>query len=239
MIYEIDGKYYKQCDECGKINEIKKQSYKKNLLKDIHLCNSCNQKGERNHRYKKTPWNKGLTKETDDRVKKYCEACSLTKQGYEPWNKGSTYDELKGEEWADNFKQKLSETKKGVPNYKRRKEFNKSKPFSYFRRMCRVPLYASWTRKVLERDNFKCVYCGYDRDLEVHHLRGFSDIVRKVAKELNIDLNDYKELTEYEYNTLREAIINEHKLEDGITVCDECHKGIDERRRRFHVPKVT
>lgn len=70
-------------------------------------------------------------------------------------------------------------------------------------------------------------------------MRSFSSIVKKVAKELNIDLNDYKELTEFEYNSLREAIVNEHKLEDGITVCDECHKGIDERRRRFHVAKVS
>lgn len=239
MVYEVDNEYYRKCDECGDIRKIQKQSYNKNIHKKINLCNSCSQKGERNHRYNKPPWNKGLTKNTDERVKAYGLSCSLTKHGYEPWNKGKSYEELKGKEWADSFKKNSSNLRKGKPNYKRRKDYNKSKPLSYFRKMCRVPLYSAWTRKILERDNFRCVYCGYNKDLEVHHLRSFSSIVKKVAKELNIDLNDYKELTEFEYNSLREAIVNEHKLEDGITVCDECHKGIDERRRRFHVAKVS
>lgn len=40
----------------------------------------------------KAPWNKGLTKETDSRVKQYAEACSITKKGKSitPWNKGKT-----------------------------------------------------------------------------------------------------------------------------------------------------
>lgn len=38
-----------------------------------------------------TPWNKGLTKETDERVQRYAESLSIATQGRVPWNKGKRY----------------------------------------------------------------------------------------------------------------------------------------------------
>ena len=112
MIYTKDDKYFRTCDDCGEIVEIQKQTYLKNNKKTQHFCRSCSQKGDRNHRFGVEPWNTGLTKKTDERVKLYGEKGGVTKQGSVPWNKNQTYDELKGEEWSDNFKNKISAQKK-------------------------------------------------------------------------------------------------------------------------------
>lgn len=233
MVYEKDGEYFRVCDDCGDIINIQRQTYIKNLKKENHYCNSCRQKGERNHQFGKEAWNKGLTKETDERVKQYGEKCSITKQGYTPWNKGHTYEELKGEEWAENFKNKVSNVKIGKPNYKRREGLNRNRPYGQIMKSCRSLLYTEWKRKVLERDNFKCVNCGSHDDLEVHHKRSYREIVRTVAKRMNINLDKIKELTDEEFNNFREEIVKEHKLEDGETLCKKCHMEKDEYRRLF------
>lgn len=47
-------------------------------------------KGELNGMYGKVPWNKGLTKETDNRVAKYANSGSIARKDCTPWNKGQT-----------------------------------------------------------------------------------------------------------------------------------------------------
>ena len=233
MVYKKDNAYFRICNDCGNTREIQRQSYIKGLKKDKHFCLSCMQKGKRNHNYKVNPWNKGLNKEIDDRIKNAAIKDAEAKRGQNPWNIGKTYEELMGKSWADNFKNKVSVSKSGIPNYKNRKELSKSKSASYFRKMCRKLLYSEWTSRILKRDNYTCQLCGYKKDLEVHHIRRFSDILYTVAERLNLDLDDYKEFTNDEFNTFREEVIKEHKLEDGITLCRECHKGVDLYRRRF------
>ena len=235
MIFEETGKYYRVCDICGEKKEIQRQSFVKNSQKTQHFCLSCVQKGSRNHRYGLVPWNKGLYKAIDDRVKCGADKISATKQGANVWNSGRSYEELKGKQWSDNFKSKISSAKTGVPNYKKRKIIDRSKTASYFRHRCRALLYAEWTSKVLQRDNYTCQLCGYKRELEVHHIRKFSKILMIVADRLGLCLDDYKAFTDSEYELFRDEVIKEHKLEDGITLCKECHKGIDKDRRRFNV----
>ena len=55
-------------------------------------CNSCSGFRERSRKSHsgQIPWNKGLTKETDERVRKYVELGSVSKKGQVPWNKGKT-----------------------------------------------------------------------------------------------------------------------------------------------------
>lgn len=117
MIFEEDGKYFRQCDQCGNITEIQRQFFRKLSTRPQHWCSSCYQKGERNHQHGAHSWNYGLTKETDERVKAYGESGSRAKQGSIPWNKGETYITLKGEEWAKRFKLQVSNSKKGCAKF--------------------------------------------------------------------------------------------------------------------------
>jgi len=54
--------------------------------------------------------------------------------------------------------------------------------------------YNTWRAKVLRRDNYKCVKCGFDKDLQVHHINQYID---------NIFLRT--------------------KVSNGVTLCKQCH----------------
>ena len=57
------------------------------------------------------PWNKGLTKETDERVRKSGEATSKGRKGIKTWNTGGTWDELYGKDKSKKLKDELSKRK--------------------------------------------------------------------------------------------------------------------------------
>jgi len=82
----------------------------------------------------------------------------------------------------------------------------------------RSRLYKVWILTVLERDNFRCTNCNSKSHLHVHHVRPLRDIIN-----MFLDIEDKEEKIK--------KIINEHKLEDGITLCRTCRSIIDERYR--------
>lgn len=97
-----------------------------------------------------------------------------------------------------------------------------------FKKYCRDILYNSWTKDVLKRDNFKCVVCGSNKDLQVHHIRPLRDIIKLVFEKHG--LNSNKPLFEYEnefFKQLAEEVVSEHKLKDGVTLCKFCHEKYD------------
>jgi 5-methylcytosine-specific restriction endonuclease McrA len=79
-------------------------------------------------------------------------------------------------------------------------------------------LWKSWKIEVLKRDDFKCQDCGEHQHLEVHHTRKFVLIREGVLRE-------HPELSPIEDKyVLADLIVAEHRLEDGITLCYNCHK---------------
>lgn len=240
MIYSENGKYFSECDECHKTREISLKYYKirEKEQKINSLCPSCRQLGSRNHAFKKEPWNKGLTKKTSKSVEAYAESSKETKKnnGYKPsWNSGKTMAELKGEEWATEFKRKVSKSKTGVPNLKKRgitSEYAKS--FNNIKKLIRMRLWNSWGQKIRQRDNYCCVICGAKHVyLEVHHIKPFRTFIREVAKELSLDLSRWDSFTPDTIELLCQKIVELHKLEHGITVCAPCHKSIDPFRKNY------
>lgn len=66
-------------NKCGDI-EIDAQTYKEARILAAEALRKTSL-GTNNPMYKKSPWNKGKTKETDARIKKYSESCAKTKLG--------------------------------------------------------------------------------------------------------------------------------------------------------------
>lgn len=158
-------------------------------------------------------WNDGLTKETDERVKRQIE--HLTN------SINNNPEELKRRsDW-------LSTARK--TNYDFRSKYGKdsanwkggtSSINSLTRRNSR--LYTEWIFPILKRDNFSCTKCGNTTQLEVHHnLEQMSEVIRKFV-------DKSKEYTFEEKNVIVELVIDYHvnNKVSGITLCRECHKEI-------------
>lgn len=74
-----------------------------------------------------------------------------------------------------------------------------------------------WYKKIYERDGFKCVYCGSRDKIEAHHKIPIKNIIDLYKLEFNNNEDLYKFLISLD-------IILDSNLENGITLCRECHK---------------
>lgn len=227
------------CKFCGEIAEYQ--------FKDGSFCcspkwQSCpfqrrkfgdSQRGENNPRFKREPWNKGLTKE-DPRVLHYSEKCKETKkQNPKPaWNKGLTKEDPRVAQYVE----KISASKKGRPNYKKRIPISESqtKCKAYFHYRFKQGLYTHWVYPILERDNFHCVICKQKSEpLEVHHLKSYGEIFQECLEKLNLNIKNWQSWNNIEIESLHNLILKSHSLDMGISVCTACHGKIDKHRQKF------
>lgn len=86
-------------------------------------------------------------------------------------------------------------------------------------------LYPAWKFPILERDDFECQDCGGIKHLEVHHIKLLTEIRDKV-----MDANPHLSIQNDKIE-LAELIVNEHRLDDGITLCRSCHEKCHWRKR--------
>lgn len=85
----------------------------------------------------------------------------------------------------------------------------------------------TWRTPILKRDSFQCKLCGSREKLEVHHILSLVEIRDKViAENPDIDITDYEERVE-----MARLIAKEHVLENGITLCQSCHKAYHAEKR--------
>lgn len=92
----------------------------------------------------------------------------------------------------------------------------------------RTWLYRSWTRPILERDNFTCQRCKkHGGRLEVHHSgETFAEILNRILNVRQLDL-----LTEDEFMEVGRLVVEAHASVEGITYCLGCHAATDPQRR--------
>jgi hypothetical protein len=85
---------------------------------------------------------------------------------------------------------------------------------SGWRKLARGRLNEHFVRPIMQRDKFACQWCGSKKNIVVHHhKRSFMEIVnliRQKCDESNID-------------QFVDLIVQEHSLDDGITLCKVCH----------------
>ena len=76
-------------------------------------------------------------------------------------------------------------------------------------RIRRSDKYAIWRNRILNRDKWKCQNCNSTYRPEVHHIKPFVEILK-----------------EKKILSLKKALKCKElwKLENGVTLCHECHK---------------
>jgi hypothetical protein len=78
-----------------------------------------------------------------------------------------------------------------------------------------------WRKKVFQRDNFTCVKCGArGGEIRAHHIKSFKSIISNLK---------YK-YPDYDAYKMLELDSELWDVDNGITVCDKCHKGIHKEK---------
>lgn len=113
-------------------------------------------------------------------------------------------------------KEKISQSLKG--------RFNGSKSWNWKdgisaidKRVRRMKEYLDWRGSIFKRDDFTCVYCGYNGYVTAHHIKSFANILRenRIA-----DVDKARLCTEL------------WDINNGITLCEDCHSQTDNYKGR-------
>jgi hypothetical protein len=100
------------------------------------------------------------------------------------------------------------------PNAQGSKNHNWKGGLSGWRKLARGRLNEHFVRPVMQRDNFQCQWCLSKKNIVVHHhKRTFMEIVELVRLEIN----------ESNIDEFVNSIVQNHSLDDGITLCKKCH----------------
>lgn len=198
-----------QCKDCGRLLSASV----------LHTCpESVWNKGTKGLQ---TAWNKGLqsSSKTKDKIsstrKERIKTGEIKKPigksngmfGKIPWNKGKKLDypsPKKGIKVSKEIREKIS----GERHYKWKGGIN-----SLNRRIRNCYEYRQWVQDILKRDNYTCEVCFVlGGQLEVHHIKPFSVIIR-----------------ENSITTVEEALACHilWNFENGQTLCKKCHKQTD------------
>ena len=91
----------------------------------------------------------------------------------------------------------------------------------------RTRVMPAWRKSVFEKDNYQCIKCKDSKggNLEAHHIKRFSVIIRDVIKsrkDLSIE-NIEDRLTLIDFICNNEEI---NSIENGLTLCKKCHREV-------------
>lgn len=165
-------------------------------------------------------WSKGLTKKTDERIRKMAETISLPEESKKR-SERMRKNRLSGIVRTLN-KEEHSQWKGGI---------------SSLNVICRNDpmLYSKWKYPILKANLFRCSRCNSTKDVVVHHDKEtFSEIMNRYAKNHKWEQakSTYIDPEDIHLKSLKEHISSEvvkYHIENnvsGIVLCQECHKAI-------------
>lgn len=164
-------------------------------------------------------WSKGLTKETDERIRKMAETISLPEESKKR-SERMRKNRLTGIVQTLR-KEEHSQWKGGVSSLNHHCHANRK-------------LYNEWKYPKLLAAGFRCSQCNNSTNLEVHHdKQSFSSILRNIAYEHKWEerlATFFQESISQELIALKEKIseaVAAYHIENnvsGIVLCQECHK---------------
>lgn len=129
------------------------------------------------------------------------------------------------------------ESKKGISHIVSKETCDKiSKAKSWDKEKCQSPIKLliresrkneQWKKEVFARDGYVCQNCQEGRNLVAHHIKAFAVIVDELIAEKGIK-NLYEKAMEYKPLW---------DINNGITLCEKCHKKIPKYSRRVETER--
>ena len=156
-------------------------------------------------------WNEGLTKETNKSVKL---SGDLRSQAYT--------QEIK-DEYSDRMRENRLSGIIPTLHGKDHSQWKGGASSINVLARARKKLYTDWKYPILIRDGFKCVKCGDNKNLHIHHNKEtMSDVIRLLI------VDDMEPKTFEEKEMIADAVVDYHikNKVSGITLCGECHNKI-------------
>lgn len=156
-------------------------------------------------------WNKGLSKDTDERIKRYTEKVSKTILNNE--------EEIKRRsEWLSDARKNKKEFQTKYGKHSSNWKGGTTSINNLVRGNKR--LYEGWIYPILKKQNFACQTCGSNNNLEVHHN---SETMAKILQKF---VDKTKEYTFKEKKEIMKKVIDYHidNSVSGEVLCKECHK---------------
>ncbi len=77
----------------------------------------------------------------------------------------------------------------------------------------------NWYKKIYEKNNFCCVECGSKKKLDAHHIEPISKIIKRLLENTVFE----SDIEKYNY-LIQQPEIRDEQLNNGKTLCRECHK---------------
>ncbi|GJQ43753.1 MAG: hypothetical protein JETCAE03_32510 [Ignavibacteriaceae bacterium] len=152
---------------CRKIIEYKNEKFYLLALSKNTLCRRCSQYKNNNPQFDKSPWNKGLTKETDERIKKYGNTyslnykngkiknnwkCMIGKCAYDIWLEKYGKEEADKRENKKNKKHSRSISNEGNPMFGKHHSIETIKKIFKHRKMTNIEKIIA---NLLDKNNIK------------------------------------------------------------------------------------
>lgn len=199
------------------LNNIRRARKKRG--EDVDLCMSCAATASMS---KKPQCNKGYY-DSEEAKRKQSQAIKSSSKYYEGIknrNQSGSLNGMFGNKHTEETKHKMSVSRTGKIGAKAtawrggKTSLNK-RVRGYLNRDIH------WYKRVYERDNFQCATCGSKIKLDAHHIKPLSIIIKQLLKNTTLITDDEK----YLFLISREEICDT-SLENGITLCRNCHKEV-------------
>jgi len=211
-----------ECDMCGKeFNRTLKsiRASRKRRSSDKDYCQSCSYKITIKPQQTKEYWTEEKRKEHSNIMKnslKYQESIKGRKLfGAKNGMYGKKHSVITLKKMSNSRKYKIGEN---ATAWKGGKLSLVKRVKGYIHRKY------NWYKRIYIRDNFKCVECNSNKKIEAHHIIPIVKLVKilleKADKENIIFKNDDEKLLWL----IEQPEIIDKNLENGITLCRECHK---------------